>query len=94
MGSRDAINRRFLNALSKDFEVHGETSIREMREKDVVRYVLCVAALLPKEVVITRPLEGLSDDELAAIAEQLRSGLGAASLRLGDRHPQGAEASH
>lgn len=92
VGTRDGINKRFLNRLAADFEEHGKQAIIDARERDPMGYVKVVAALLPKEVVITRPLEGLTDDELAAIAEQLRSGLGAASLRAGDGHAEGAPA--
>ena len=82
--TRDGINKRFLNALAADFYEHGKQAIIDAREKDPMGYVKVVAALQPKEIQITRPLEGISDDELSAIAEQLRSGIGAAGLRIGN----------
>jgi hypothetical protein len=94
IGTRDGINKRFLNALAADFDEHGKQAIVACREKDPTAYIKVVAALQPKEFVITRPLEGLSDDELAVIAEQLRSGLGAPGLRAGDRDPQEPETAH
>lgn len=35
-----------------------------MRENDPATYCRIIASLLPKEVAIQRPLEGLSDDQL------------------------------
>ncbi len=55
---------------------------------DPLGYVRTIAALMPKEVELVRPLEALTDDELSAIAEQLRSALGAGSVRAGDSPPR------
>lgn len=73
--SRDKLSRAFANALAKDFEAHGENAITRARESDPVRYVQIIASLMPKQIEQTRPLEDLSDDELAAAIALLRSRL-------------------
>lgn len=83
-GYRKTLQGDFLRELATDFKEHGKAAIKAAREEDPLGYVRTVAALLPKEVELVRPLEGLSDDELAAIAEQLRSALGAGGVREGD----------
>ena len=70
--ARNRVTKRFLEDLADDFEANGKEAIVAAREKDPARYVTIIASLLPKEMIIERPLEGLSDDELAAAIEQLR----------------------
>lgn len=86
-GYRKTLQGDFLRTLAKDFSKHGVAAIRQAREDDPLGYVRTIAALMPKEVELVRPLEALSDDELGAIAEQLRSALGAGSVRAGDSAP-------
>jgi hypothetical protein len=87
-GYRKTLQGDFLRSLAKDFSKHGAEAIRQAREDDPLGYVRTIAALMPKEVELVRPLEALSDDELSAIAEQLRSALGTGSVREGDRAPR------
>jgi hypothetical protein len=87
-GYRKTLQGDFLRSLAKDFNAHGAEAIRQAREDDPLGYVRTVAALMPKEVELVRPLEALSDDELSAIAEQLRSALGTGSVRAGDSAPR------
>lgn len=87
-GYRKTLQGDFLRELAADFGKHGAEAIRQAREDDPLGYVRTVAALMPKEVELVRPLEGLTDDELGAIAEQLRSALGAQGVRGGDRSPE------
>lgn len=87
-GYRKTLQGDFLRELATDFKEHGKAAIKAAREEDPLGYVRTVAALLPKEVELVRPLEGLSDDELAAIAEQLRSALSTSSIREGDQAPE------
>lgn len=86
-GYRKTLQGDFLRELAKDFGSHGAEAIRQAREDDPLGYVRTIAALMPKEVELVRPLEALSDDELSAIAEQLRSALGTGSVRTGDSPP-------
>ena len=74
-GARNRLTTRFLNALAKDFDENGETAIQQARAEDPVKYVQIIASLMPKQIEQTRPLEDLSDDELAAAIALLRSRL-------------------
>ena len=69
---------RFVTALAADFEQHGATAIQAMRERDPASYIRVIASLRPKELDIGRPLDGLTDEELAAGISSLLS-LGAAA---------------
>jgi len=74
-GTRDKLSRRFIEALAKDFDEHGEGAISAARERDPVGYMKVVAGLLPKEVEIKRPAEDLTDDELANAISLIRASL-------------------
>lgn len=63
-GGRNRLSEDFVQALYDDFKVHGRGAIVAVRERDPSTYVKVIAQLLPKEVTPTRPLEGMSDDEL------------------------------
>lgn len=77
VNARNAITRKFLEVLAKDFETNGEAAIKAAREVDPMGYVRAVAGLLPKEFIVERPLEQLSDEELALAIADLRARLGA-----------------
>ena len=79
VAARNRLQGAFVNALAKDFDEHGVQAIQDAREKDPVRYVQIVAALMPKQVEQTRPLEDVSDDELIAAIAFIRSRLSAES---------------
>ena len=83
VGARTRLTAHYLNALADDFAKHGKKAIVECRESKPDRYLMVVAALMPKQIEVTRPLDGLTDDELAAIAEQLRSQVGFSQGRAG-----------
>lgn len=89
-GYRKTLQGDFLRTLAADFSKHGVAAIRQAREDDPLGYVRTIAALMPKEVELVRPLEALNDDELSAIAEQLRSALGTGGIRAGDPAPRSA----
>lgn len=75
--ARNRVTKKFLEVLADDFELHGKQAIENARTVDPMGYVRTVATLLPKEFVIERPLEGLSDDELAAAIADIRARLSA-----------------
>jgi hypothetical protein len=75
VGARNRITAHFLNALADHFAKHGKGAIQRACDEDPVGYLKVIGALMPKQIEVTRPLEGLTDDELAAIAEQIRSAL-------------------
>jgi hypothetical protein len=90
-GSRNKLCEDFISKLYADFTEHGAQAIDTMRQEDPSGYVKVVAGLLPKEFVIDRPIEGLTDDELAAAIVELRARLtaahdaGARSVEAGQR---------
>ena len=74
-GARNRLQGAFLNALADDFDQHGKKAIVEAREKDPMGYVKAIAALMPKQVEQTQPLDDLTDAELLAGIAFLRSRL-------------------
>jgi hypothetical protein len=63
-GSRNKLSEDFVGELYEDFLIHGESAIIAAREKDPATYLRIIASLLPKEVEMKRPLEGLSEEQL------------------------------
>jgi hypothetical protein len=47
-GSRDRISTALLEAITKDFEEHGEEAVKIARVERPVEYLRVVASLLPK----------------------------------------------
>lgn len=74
-GARNRLQARFLNELADDFDQHGKAAIVRAREEDPMGYVKAVAALMPKQVEQTQPLEDLTDAELTAGIALLRARL-------------------
>lgn len=74
-GARNRLTAHFLNALADDFEQHGKQAIKDAREDDPMGYVKAIAALMPKQVEQTQPLDDLTDAELLAGIALLRSRL-------------------
>lgn len=76
-GSKNKITEEFLSALAADFEQHGPTAIREMREKDPGGYVRVVAQLVPTEskheikgsVAFERIWRAIGEGELSKLTE-------------------------
>ena len=71
--SRNRLQGVFLAALADDFERHGAAAIVQCREAKPAEYLKVIAALLPREVEVRRPLEELSDDELNAALGAVRA---------------------
>lgn len=70
-GTRDRISTEFLNALADDFHKNGPSVVATVRKKDPSTYLRVFAGLLPKEIEITRPLDGMADGELVQAIEAL-----------------------
>ena len=83
VNARNKIQTGFLNALAKDFEAHGEEAIRLCRETKPQDYVRVCAALLPKEVNVTTPLDELDNATLDAVVSAVRSILAAQGVGSG-----------
>lgn len=86
--TRNRLTTKFLEALTDDFEQHGAEAIAKAREDNPDAYMRIIASLLPKELVVERaPLEGLTDDELAAAIAELRArraGAAGAGMGMGE----------
>jgi hypothetical protein len=70
VGTRNGLSASFLKALSKDFEAHGESAIKDCREQDPSAYVRVIAGILPKQIedlTDKRDLDELTDAELIDI---------------------------
>lgn len=74
-GARNRLQGAFLNALADDFDVHGKQAIADARENDPMGYVKAIAALMPKQVEQSQPLDDLTDAELTAGIALLRARL-------------------
>lgn len=62
----------YLESLVEDFAANGREAIAKARDKDPIGYLRAIAALLPKDIAPDKPLDGLSDDELAQIIAAIR----------------------
>src|SRR5882672_5231276 len=91
VAARTRLTGHFLNSLADDFAREGKAAIAACRLKRPDKYLGVIAAFMPKQIEVTRPLDGLADDELLAIAESLRSQIGAAQNRARDRDAITAE---
>lgn len=81
-GSRGKITEDFLTTLYKDFKKNGEDAIQKCRISDPSAYLKIVAGLVPKHFVLERPLDGLSDEELADILFDIRGRIDNASQAI------------
>ena len=91
-GCKDKLTNRFLEALMKDFEEHGEHTLARARNEEPLGYLNIIARLCPKELEIKRPLGDMTDDELHAGFEAIRSFVDSATdsgaAGDGDREPE------
>jgi hypothetical protein len=73
-GARNRLSKAFIDALAKDFEEHGEETIKIARVERPVEYCKMVAGLLPREfeITATSQVNDLSDEELDALIELAR----------------------
>lgn len=69
--ARDKLSRKFLHELAEHFEVNGRDAIARVCKDDPSRYIAAVAGVIPKEIEITRPLDGMDDGQLAQAIELL-----------------------
>jgi hypothetical protein len=70
-GARDRMSTAFLNALADDSEAHGKDVVATVRKEDPSTYLRVFASLAPKEIEISRPLDGMDDSELLQAIETL-----------------------
>jgi hypothetical protein len=71
-GARDRLTANFLTELAESFEQHGRQAIQAVMVFDTAKYLQIIAAQLPKQVELTRPLDELSDEDLAYLIATLK----------------------
>lgn len=72
-GNRNKLTEAFLEALSDDFDEHGAIAIEDARAKDPMGYIKTIASLCPRELDVKRPIDEMTDEELAGAIDALRS---------------------
>jgi hypothetical protein len=71
-GSRDRLQRNFVDALAADFEQHGAGVIKIARMERPTEYLKIIASVLPRELVLEESnLSSFSDAELDALKRLL-----------------------
>ena len=75
VGSKNRISAKFLSALADDFEEHGAAVIARVREESPTTYLKVVASLVPQQIEVSRPLDGLSDEEITQSIAFIRTQL-------------------
>ncbi|MFN8948721.1 MAG: hypothetical protein ACK6DM_07115 [Alphaproteobacteria bacterium] len=90
-GAGTALSQKFAQGLLKSFEATGQKAIDDLAEQNPVQYLRFVSAIAP-DGQGTGPLTDITDDELAAFLDYLRTAVGAepAAAGRGDS-PQGQE---
>jgi hypothetical protein len=76
--SRHKINEHFLRDLQALWEKHGYDILEATAAKKPEVIVKAMVALLPKQVELAKPLEEMTDEQLAVIAEHLLAKYGRA----------------
>jgi SepF-like predicted cell division protein (DUF552 family) len=90
-GTRNKISQAFLEALSKDFDEHGEAAIKIMRVEKPTEYCKVIASILPKEFEITEnKLVEMDDSELDAVIEFARRSLERRTISIASREDETA----
>jgi hypothetical protein len=68
-GSRHKLSESFIAAFYENFVAHGAEAIETMRLRNPEEYVRAAGAILPKQTEeIGNPFDGITSDELAALA--------------------------
>jgi mannitol/fructose-specific phosphotransferase system IIA component (Ntr-type) len=74
-GSRDKLNRAFIEALARQFEVGGEDAIRICRIEEPVKFTQICASLQPKEFQVETFMADASEAEIDNLIENIRERL-------------------
>jgi hypothetical protein len=77
VGIRSNLNKKFLVALSQEFEKSGSEAIERVAKEDPATFIKVLAAILPKEMEIRRPLDDMTDEQLRASVDALQRYLSA-----------------
>jgi len=76
-GSRNKLSEEVICALLRDFREHGQKAIAKVRRTQPAAYLKVLALLVPREhkVEHSNSLKDLSDEELEAMIEYLKTSL-------------------
>jgi hypothetical protein len=58
-GSRNKLGEAFFEAMCADFERHGSATLARVREESPVAYLRAMCQLVPKDLSIDAPVDGL-----------------------------------
>lgn len=86
-GARNKLSESLLTALADDFDAHGRDVIAKVRENHPHEYLRVIAATLPKRLETEpadRPLEELTDEELAQMIRDTEQALAELGLSSAD----------
>src|SRR5262249_41297035 len=92
-GSRNALSEEVICALLRDFRLHGQKAVAQVRRTQPAAYLKCLALLVPREhkVEHSDPLKAMSDEELeevlAALRQRQADRAGAANVIEGSGEP-------
>lgn len=74
--TKDKLSQAFLKDVQEIWELHGRTILENLATGDLkanAAFAKIIASLEPKELEVTRPLDGMSDSELADLIDILRA---------------------
>ena len=76
-GIRNLLQRRFIEALAKDFDEHGEGIIRVVRCEEPATYLKLIASVLPRELLYenTTAMSEFTDDQVDELIVKIREHL-------------------
>ena len=81
-GSRNKLQGKFIEALAKDFDEHGEAVIRLVRADRPDVYLKIIASILPKEFLVgNTPTDDMTDDEIKDALALVRKAREAAAVQ-------------
>jgi hypothetical protein len=76
-GIRNLLQRRFIEALARDFDEHGEGIIRVVRVEEPATYLRLIASVLPRELLYenTTAMSEFTDDQVDELIVKIREHL-------------------
>ena len=77
VGSRNLLQRRFIEALAKYFDEHGEGIIRVVRVEEPATYLKLIASVLPRELLYenVNAMKEFTDDQVDELIVNIRQRL-------------------
>lgn len=91
-GSRHKLNEFFLRDLQALWEVNGDAILQATMRSKPDAIVKAMIALLPRQVQVSAPLDDMTDEQLAFIAEQLLAKYGSDRASVTGPGSEGDEA--